>query len=151
MEGGAQLRVDSASSLTATDEEGVVYVAHRSGIARVNTKTGAAAPVAAPTGLELAGIERLRWHGKGLVAVQAGPDGSRRIVQFELNAARKAISAATIIDASIPVAARAPFMTVSGDELSYLVAADSDTSVQTDRDTPSEGPGELLVRRIRLR
>jgi hypothetical protein len=141
------MRVENASSVT-TDEDGIAYVAHGRGIVRVDPGTGTTAPVTAPAGFELTGIERLRWHGAGMVAMQVLTDGSRRIVQLELNDARRAITGATVIDDSLPAGSRPPFVTVSGDELSYLVAG-SDTPSQANGDS-SNAPAEFIVRRIHL-
>jgi hypothetical protein len=147
LEVGAQMRIENASSVT-TDEEGIAYVAHAHGIVRVDPRTGTTAAVTPPGGFDLAGIDRVRWHGFGLVATQALPDGSRRIVQLELNAARRAITSATVIDDSLPAGSRPPFVTVSGDELSYLVAG-NDTPSQSTSDS-SNAPAEFIVRRIHL-
>lgn len=129
-------------SLTAAGEEGVTYVAHREGISRIDAKTRTATAVTARNGLDLANFERIRWHRNRLVGVQAAPDGSRRIVRLELNTSGKSVTAATIIDASIPVAGEPTFVALSGDSLSYL------TESAASAGQPARP--EFVVRRIPL-
>lgn len=143
-----RLAVQKPTSLAATSDEGVVYVAHGAGVSRVDLKTRTALPVAVPPGLDFGQIERLRWHRQALLAVIADSDGARRLVRFDLNGSGRAVTAATIIDRTIPGAAGPIFATVSGDELSYVVA-DADRSSQPQE--PPPGPlAEFIIRRIRL-
>lgn len=143
------LAVQSPTSVTATDDQGVAYVAHGTGIARVDLRTSTAVPVGVPPGFELGRIERVRWHRNALLAVQVDAGGSRRLVQLDLSASGRAVTAATVIDGTIPSAAGPTFATVSGDELSYLVA-DPDGSSQSQTSSPG-GLAEFIVRRIHLR
>jgi hypothetical protein len=144
-----RLAVQKPTSVAATNDEGLVYVAHGAGVAWVDLKTPIAVPVAVPSGLEFGQIERIRWHRNTLLAVQIDASGSRRLVRFDLSASGRAVTAATVIDRTIPAAAGPTFATVSGDELFYLVA-DPDTSSQSQE--PPPGPlAEFSIRRIRLR
>jgi hypothetical protein len=153
LEPSVRMAIQNPTSLTAAGDEGSAYVAHRGGVSRVDVKTGAAVPVAVPMGLEFGTIERIRWYGEGLVAVQIASDGSRRIVRFDLNPAGRSVIAATIIDATIPAVAGPTFATVSGNELSYLVVDSTapGSSSQPSRDAPAPGLAEFVIRRIRLR
>jgi hypothetical protein len=145
-----RMAIQAPTSVAATGDERIVYVAHGAGVSRVDLKAGATTLVTAPPGLELGRIERIRWHRNTLLAAQTDADGSRRIVRLELNTSGRAVTAATIVDASIPAAAGPTFVTVSGDELSYLVAG-SDPSSQSSPDTPQDRLGEFVIHRIRLR
>ena len=143
------LNVQNPTSIAATNDTGVVYVAHAGGVARVDHTISKAVPVELPSGLEFGRIERLRWHRNALVAVQVDATGSRQLVRFDLNDSGRAVTAATVIDAAIPATGGPTFATVSGDELFYVVAA-PDASGQSQ--APSSGPfGEFTIRRIRLR
>jgi hypothetical protein len=144
-----RMDVQDPTSVAVTSDEGIVYVAHRGGVSRVDLKSGAAAILSAPRGLELGLIERLRWYRNSLLAVQIDADRTRRVLRFDLNASGRAVTAATIIDASIPSAAGPTFATVSGDELSYVVA-DADPSVESSLDGVPGRLAEFIVRRIRL-
>jgi hypothetical protein len=144
------MSVQDPTSIAATGEEGIAYVAHSAGVSRIDLSTGAAVTVTAPAGLEPNRIERLRWHRNSLLAVQIDADGARRILRFDLNPSGRAMTAAAILDASIPSTAGPTFATVSGDELSYIVA-DADPSVQSVQDALAERLDEFAVRRIRLR
>jgi hypothetical protein len=142
------LAVQGPTSVTATDDEGVAYVAHGTGIVKVDLRTPTAVPVGVPPGFELGRIERIRWHRNALLAVQVDANGSRRLVRFDLSASGRAVIAATVIDGTIPSAAGPTFATVSGDELSYLVA-DPDGSSQSET-SHLGGLAEFIVRRIHL-
>ena len=131
------LSVDQPTSLAATNDE-VVYVAGAAALQRVDLRSRAVVPVSMPPGIELANIERIRWHRGALLAVMGDGNGSRRIVRFDLSASGRAVTAATIIDRTIAAAAGPIFTTVSGDYLSYVVA-------------DAEPRTEFIVRRIRLR
>ncbi len=121
LELAVQLKVQTATSVTSTNDEDIVYVAHQTGIVRVDRRTKAVATVSAASGVQFGRIERLRWHRNALIAVQIADDGSRRVVRFDLNRSGRRVVAATDLDTTIPAAAGPTFATVTGDELSYLV------------------------------
>ena len=133
-----RLKVTGASSVTATNDEDIVFVSHDAGIVRVDRRTKAVANVSAGSGIQLGRIERLRWHRNSLIAVEAEADGSRRVVRFDLNRSGKSITAVTDLDAKIPAAAGPTFATVAGDELSYLVVENGGSTAQ------------FTIRRLRL-
>src|SRR5262245_4683884 len=133
-----QLKVDGATSVTATSDEDIVFVAHDGGIVRVDRRTKTVSNVAASSGIQFGRIERLRWHRNKLIAVQVADDGTRRVVRFDLNRAGRSITAVTELDAKIPAAAGPTFATVAGDELSYLVVENDGSSAQ------------FTIRRMRL-
>jgi hypothetical protein len=143
-----RLDVDGLVSVAAADE-GIAYVAHRDGISRLDLRARTVSRVAAPKNVSLANLERIRWRRNGLIAVQPDPDGWRRVVRFDLNGAGTAVRQATTLEASVPTADRA-FVTMSGDELVYLVAARPPGAGDTPRD-PSSGPTDYSVFRVRVR
>jgi hypothetical protein len=143
------MALEGLSSVAATSDEMTVYAAHAAGVARVDLRTGAVLPVAAPVGLELGPIERLRWHRNALLAVGSSANGSRRVVRLSLNASGHAVTAATIIDASIPATAGPTFATVSDDDLSYIIA-DPDRSGAPSQDAPQAQLADFIIRRIHL-
>jgi hypothetical protein len=136
-----RMDVEAPASVAATANEDVVYVAHGGGISRIDVKSAAVEAVKAAPGIDLGRIERIRSHRNALVAVQRDAAGSRRVVRLDLNRSGRAVTAATIIDASIPPATGPTFATISGDDLCYLVAAGGS----------AEQPAEFVIRRIRLR
>ncbi len=135
LELAVQLKVQAATSVTATGDEDIVYVAHGAGVVRVDRRTKTVANVSAASGIQFGRIERIRWHRNALIAVQIADDGSRRVVRLDLNRSGRTVVAATDLDTTIPAAAGPTFATVTGDELSYLVA---DASTQ------------IIIRRLRL-
>jgi hypothetical protein len=130
----ATLHVQGSTSLAPAGDR-IVYVAHASGIARVDTVTGAVASLAGARDMPLGGFERIRWARNSLVGVQRLPDGSRRAARIRIVAARAA--AIDIIDA-IP-AADSAVVTVDDDEFYFVVHPPGDTS------------GDLVIRRSRIR
>jgi hypothetical protein len=142
-------RIDALGtiSLAAAGEDGVIYVAHREGISRIDAKNKAAAALTSRKGIDLGNFERIRWHRRALVGVQAAADGSRRIVRLELNASGKSVTSATIFDASVPATAEPTFVALSGDSLSYLTVSSSSTAQRQGSDSTRP---EFVVRRIPL-
>lgn len=133
------LDVTAPASITAAGNEYAAFVAHRDGIVRLDLTRQSAAPVTAPEGIALGGFERIRWHRNALVGVQVLPDGSRHVVRLQLNGGR-AVTGATVLEASLSPDAGPTFATISSDDLYYMVTQQkSDTGVMN-----------VVVKRIRL-
>jgi hypothetical protein len=130
----ASLRVEGLTSLAPTGDR-IVYVAHASGIVRVDTVSGAVAALAG-SGDALGGFERIRWAKDSLVGVQRLPDAARRVVRIRIVDGRA--SAPEIIDGAI-TAPDNPIVTVSGDEFYYVVRP------------PSSSADEVVIRRSLIR
>jgi hypothetical protein len=141
------LDVEEPGSLASTDDERTAYVAVAAGLVRLDVTAGTAGPVTAGPGIDLQGIERLRWHRGSLVAVQALPDGTRRIVSFRLNRTGRAITAARVLNGSIPAETGPTFATIAGDDLYYLAAGVNDST----NNVPDRGGVDVVVQRMRLR
>ena len=117
------MRVDAVepASLAAAEDEGIVYVAYRDGVSRVDLRARTATKVAAPRSVSLAHLERIRWRRRALIAIRADADGTRRIVRLTLNASGRAVTKATKIDSpALPVGGQT-IVAISGDELVYLI------------------------------
>jgi hypothetical protein len=143
------LGVQEPTSVAATDDRGVAYVAHAGGVARVDLTASKSAPLDIAAGLELGRIERIRWYRNALLAVQSDASGARQLVRFDLNASGRAVTAATVIDRTIPAADAPMFATVSGDELFYVAPA---TNISEHAQGSSVSPDfEFTIRRVRLR
>jgi len=140
--------VDPAS-LAPGGEQDLAYLAHRDGILRLDLKRRTGVPVTAPKDVDLRGFERIRWHRTSLVGVQRLIEGPPRVVRLGLNRTGRAVTRATVLDASIPAAAGPTFATLSGDELYYLVMTAEESSSPIGETLPRE-VGDLIVRRIRL-
>ena len=78
------------------------------------------------------GIERLRRDGAALIAVQALPDGARRLVRLTLNASGGAVTRLRVIDVPLPAGDAPIFTAVCGGTLGFLVG-------ETDRGVRSDG------------
>ena len=137
------LDIAAPASIAAGGDERTAFVAHRDGIVRLDLQLRSAAPVTAPEGIALGGFEWIRWHRNALVGVQALPDGSRRVVRLQLTRGR-AVTSATVIEASPSREAGPTIATISGDDLYYLV---------TQEDSPTM-PGarvmNVVVKRVRV-
>jgi hypothetical protein len=131
----ATVHVEGATSLAPSGDR-FVYVAHASGIERVDTSSGTVEPVAHSRDVETAGFERIRWARDSLIGVQRLPDGSQRAVRIRIVAGRAA--GIDIIDGGIG-AADNPLATASGDEIYVLVHP------------RGREAGELVIRRGVLR
>jgi len=127
-------------SVTAGADDGIAFVAHRDGVSRIDLRSRTVSPVAAPNGVSLGHLERIRWQGNALVALQVDDDGSRHIVRLEMNARGSAITQAMRLELSAPPTGPA-FMTISGDELVYLTAGSNEPG----------GQREFVAHRVSLR
>ena len=56
-----------------------------------------------------------------LIAIRVEPDGTRRIIRLDLNANGRAVTKATTIDGPVLPIGGQTWVTISGDELVYLV------------------------------
>jgi hypothetical protein len=117
------MRVDAVepASLAAAGDEGIVYLAYRDGVSRVDLRTRTATKVAAPRSVSLAHLERIRWRPRALIAIRVDADGTRRIVRLTLSASGRAVTKATKIDSPVLPVGGQTFVAISGDELVYLV------------------------------
>ena len=104
-------------------------------------------PLAAPKGVLLDHVERIRWRARALIAVRADHDAARRITRLDLNASGRGVARATMLDPVIPPGGPV-YVTFSGDELVYLA----------DRPKPADGAptdesrrGEFVAYRLRVR
>jgi hypothetical protein len=138
------LDIAAPASIAAAGDEPTAYVAHRDGIVRLDLQLRSAAPVTAPGGIALGGFEWIRWHRNALVGAQVLPDGSRHVVRLQLNRGR-AVTDATVIEASLSRDAGSTFATVSGDDVYYLVTQQGDSPT-----TPGATVMNVVVKRIRL-
>ncbi len=121
------IRVDAVepASLAAAEDEGIVYVASRDGVTRVDLRARTATKVSAPRSVSLAHLERIRWRRRALIAIRADADGTRHIVRLTLNASGRAVTKATKIDSPALPIGRQTFVAISGDELVYLVSGET--------------------------
>ena len=145
----AQVDLQAPVSLAVPDEEGVVYVAHSEGISRVDLRAKSATAVTAPKEVSLAGVERIRWYRRALIAVQVDASGSRRIVRLDLNGRGRAITRATVLEPSRAVAGRT-FITLSGDELIYL-AENPEGALGGQTSNGASAPSDFVAYRLKLR
>jgi hypothetical protein len=135
--GGARTleEVASLGTVTATSLApaggSIVYVAHESGIVRVDLSTRKTSPLGAGEG-DLAGIDWLRWHKGALVALQRTADG-HRVVRLKGNGDGPVRT--QVLDADVRSPGRAT-AAITGDVL-YVLAAGS-------------GP-DLVVKKLPLR
>jgi len=130
----ATLQIESPTSLAPAGDR-FVYVAHASGIARVDGVNGTVEPLTSARDLSLAGFERIRWVHDSLVGVQRTVEGGRRAVRVAIVDGRAA--AMDVIDDDFS-AADHPVATVSDDDFYLLVHQ------------PSADAGELVIRRRRV-
>lgn len=130
---------EPASIAPASDS--VAYVADAQGIIRADLGTKRTRRVTAAEGVDLHGIERLRWRRDALLAVQASGDGTYRVVRLKLNASGHKVTGLDLLDGSLrmadPTAA-----SISGNTLYYLARPEGGSE---------DGQrGDTIVRRVDL-
>jgi hypothetical protein len=138
------MRVDGSAPVSLTSGgDDVVFVAHGQGVVRADLQAKSVTPLTAAAGVDLTGLESVRWHRDAIIGVQKPAGGARRIVRLRLNGSGRAVTSLTVLQAAADDRQGPVFATVSGDELSYIVAGDP---------TQSAGDGaETVVYRIPLR
>jgi hypothetical protein len=141
--------IEEASTLALASNDTIAYVADAHGLHRVDLGNGSAAAVVTAAELPLTGLERLRAHRGGFVALQRSPDGERRLLRLELNRTGRAVRAATTYDVRVEVGSPTAFA-VSGDEVSIVSGAPA-SAADVDASPAVGPPAELAVRRFRLR
>jgi len=145
-----RLDVEAPTSLTASGDGEVAYVAHRDGLMHLDLATGRASAMTGPDGVDLGHFERIRWHRNALVGAQVMPDGSRRFVRLRLSQTGRQVTEATVIDTSLPAGSGPTFATIAGDDLYYLATRSADSATRPDQASGVENV-DVLVQRIRLR
>jgi hypothetical protein len=111
----------------------VAYVAHDTGLARLEIGGGEAADVKAPGEVRLTGLVRIRWHDRSIVGIQKTTTG-HRAVRLRLTRDGRSVTALDVLDADIETADPSATSLVA-DALYYLA------------------PGEegMVIRRVALR
>ena len=144
LESSVRITAVEPASVAAASDERTAYVAHRDGVSRIDLRARTATRVRAPKGISLARLERIRSYRNALIAVANDRDGSRRIVRLDLNASGTAVTQATPLESSLPAAGETS-VTISGDDLLYLV------TVPGDSDGRPSFPAEFVTYRLRIR
>lgn len=114
------LHVAAATSLAPAGNRSV-YIAHQSGIARVDTASGVVTSLTGSGDLQLAGLERIRWARDSLVGVQRLSDGSQRAVRIRIVAGRAAGIETNVIEGGGIASTDTVLATASGDEFYVLI------------------------------
>ena len=141
------VRIDAPQPVSvASGDDGTAFVAHRDGLSRIDLRSRTVTLVANPNGIPLGQFERIRWRGNALLAVQVDGDGSRRLLRLELNARGSAIARATRLEIPAPAVGQM-FMTISGDELLYLMPG-SEQASQNPSSNASSDQEEFVAYRV---
>lgn len=142
-----KIDADDPASVAVGDDEGVAYVAHRDGVLRIDLRARTGSPVSAPAAISLRRLERIRWYKRALIAIRLDDDGTRHVVRLELNANGRAVTRAATLEGIVPPTGQT-FVTISGDDLVYLVDG---SSAAGDRAPAVPGMAEFVAYRVRLR
>jgi hypothetical protein len=142
------MRIDAPQPVSVTARgDGVAFVAHRDGVSRIDVESRTVTAVASPKDNPLDRLERIRWQGNGLIAIQADAAGARRILRLDMNARGTAFTRATRLEISAE-AAGLRFVTISGDDLVYLAPGSPRDGGRSSLGTDQE---ELVAYRVRIR
>jgi hypothetical protein len=135
-------------SLAASTEPGIVYVAHRDGVSRLDLHARTATRVTAPTSISLAQLAQIRWRRHALFAISTEADGTHRIVKLDLNGNGRAVTRSTTLEGPTPVPGQT-FVAISGDELVYVVDSSKDAAGRPHPGT--SGTVDFVAYRVPLR
>ena len=145
----AIMKIDSVEqvSVTAGSQPGIVYVAHRDGVSRIDLQARTATRVTAPASISLTHLGQIRWRRHALFAIRGEPDGTRRIIRFDLSANGRAVTRSTILESPTPLPGQT-FVAISGDELVYIVDRSKDAA---GRPQGGSGTVDFVAYRVPLR
>jgi hypothetical protein len=143
------LKLSNAKSVAARDD-GVIYVAHDDGIARVDLRSGIIAKLDAPKGFDLQRFDTIRVHRDALIGLQTTPAGLRQLVRLNLNTAGRVVREGTVIDPRVSETDGRLSLTIDGDVLYYL-ATEATTAGPPPSSSRSTLPEQFVVRRLTLR
>ena len=139
--------VESLASL-APESESIAYLAYKDGLQRLDLKARRARRVNVASGIDVTGLDRIRWHHGSLVAVRKSPDGARTIVQLHLDRSGQRVTSANVIDGPLampdPTAAA-----LVGDAFYYLVSSDGETRARAG--APTDVRPQIVVKRATLK
>jgi hypothetical protein len=143
------LKLSGAKSVAVRDD-GVIYVAHDDGIARVDLRSGTIVELDAPKGFDLQRFDTIRAHRNALIGLQTTPAGLRQLVRLNLNAAGRVVREGTVIDPRVSETDGRLSLTITGDELYYL-ATEATRAGPPPSSSRSTLAGQFVVRRLTLR
>jgi hypothetical protein len=126
---------DNKPSSMAPASDSLLYVAHDSGVTRVDLSARNTRPLKANAGVDLAGIRRLRWHRGALIAIQQAGASGYRAVRIALDRAGLTATTVEVLDGALPTTDPTA-ATVAGGVLYYLASGQG---------------AEMIVRRVVLR
>jgi hypothetical protein len=126
---------DTSPSSIAPAEEGVVYLATASGLARVDLAAGSTTVVKAGKKVDLSGLTRIRWHRGALAGLQKIDDGPYRAVRITLDRTGRTATAISVLDPSISIS-NPTAATIVGGVLYYLASGEG---------------SEMIVRKVVLK
>ncbi|NMO14710.1 gluconolaconase [Pyxidicoccus fallax] len=107
------------NGLALTEDGASLYVAHYTGLVRVDPATGALTRVQPPKGTTLAAVDGLSAHGRTLVAVQNGI-GRGRIVRFHLGGDPDRVERVEVLESSNPSFETPTTGTITGSDFVYI-------------------------------
>ena len=108
------LKVSEPTSIAPAGET-VVYVAHASGVLRMDLASGGQLAVQAVNDVDLRGLHWIRWYEGALIGIQAGSDGSLAAVRIRLDRRGRRVLSREVLGAAASSAA-----TVIGGGLYYV-------------------------------
>lgn len=138
----AELDVEPAS-VTITADGSIAYVAHARGIIHVDVERGAVTDLTSAAEGALDGFVRIRAYRDGLIGFQQVEGGALRLAFMPLRRRGSTAGIPSVLDVSLPAGTDPPFLTVTDQEVSYLLP--SATSTELPRSTT-----ESVIHRIRL-
>lgn len=126
-----RLAVQAPASLAVNGE--TVYIAHEGGLSTADTSSGRLTGIRPAPGLTLEGLQRIRWHGGSIIAIQRLPDSRSQLVRIRLGGGRTPSAEIDLLDDSPATGGSA--LTISRDAAYYVV----------------EEEGVQVIRRVPLR
>jgi len=127
-----EIRLGAAAPSSVTAAGDVAYVAHDAGLTRADLRSGRLTEIRAAPDVTLEGLQRIRWYGGSLIAIQRAETGAR-LVKILLG--RGGTVASSIESLDDDRTSSGPALTISRDAAYYL----------------ADGEGDPVIRRVPLR
>jgi len=127
-----EIRLGAAAPSSVTAAGDVAYVAHEAGLTRADLRSGRLTEIRAAPEVTLEGLQRIRWYGGSLIAIQRAETGAR-LVKILLG--RGGTVASSIESLDDDRTSSGPALTISRDAAYYL----------------ADGEGDPVIRRVPLR
>lgn len=145
----SQEMINPKGIAVSTDQK-YLFVAHWRGISRISLVDTQSVLLTTKVKTTLTGIDGLFFHGDGLIAVQNNAGPQSRIMRFELNKNRDAVTKATILESGHHLHDMPTSGVIFGDDLYYIANSRTKSFYKDDNTSPAGKPQPTYILKLPL-